>query len=212
MKIAIIGSGNVGKALAGAATKAGHDVTLTASDPGHAEEAARATNARAARSSKAAVDASDLVIVAVPAGKVDDVVGPLAKDLEGKVVVDVTNRLNMQEPSKAIDGTSMSEHIQQKAPKAHVVKAFNYSFASRMANPKVDGTSLDAYLAGDDAGAKEKVAEFARSIGFRPIDTGALGMARALEALAVLNVALQVQHKWPWSSGWKLIGPTGDEQ
>ena len=212
MKIAIIGSGNVGKALAGAATKAGHDVTLAASDPGHAEEAARATNARAARSSKDAVDASDLVIVAVPAGKVDDVVGPLAKELDGKIVVDVTNRLNMQDPAKAIDGTSMSEHIQEKAPKAHVVKAFNYSFASRMANPKVDGTSLDAYLAGDDAGAKEKVAEFARSIGFRPIDTGSLGMARALEALAVLNVALQVQHKWPWSSGWKLIGPTGDER
>lgn len=210
MKVAIIGSGNVGKALAGSATKAGHKVTMAANDPQHAEDAAKATNAAAAPSSKDAVKGADLVILAVPSKTVDDVVGSLADELDGKVIIDVTNRLNMQEPAKAIDGTSMSEHIQERAPNAHVVKAFNYSFASRMADPKVDGTNLDAYLAGDDMQAKEHVAEFARSIGFRPIDTGPIAMARALEALAVLNVALQVQHKWPWQSGWKLIGPTGD--
>lgn len=212
MKVAIIGSGNVGKALAGSATKAGHTVKIAANDPAHAREAAEATSSEAARSSKDAVAGAELVVLAVPSNKVDDVIGSLGGDLDGKVVVDVTNRLNMKDPAKAIDGTSMSEHIQEKAPKAHVVKAFNYSFASRMANPKIDGTKLDAYLAGDDASAKDKVAEFARSIGFRPVDTGSLGMARALEALAVLNVALQVQHKWPWQSGWKLIGPTGDER
>jgi 8-hydroxy-5-deazaflavin:NADPH oxidoreductase len=210
MKVAIIGSGNVGKALAGSATRAGHQVTLSANDPQHAEEAARTANARAARSSMEAVKDADLVVLAVPANKVDQVVGAVSDQLDGKVVIDVTNRLDMQEPAKAIDGTSMSEHIQEKAPRSRVVKAFNYAFASRMADPAVDGTNLDAYLAGDDEKAKERVAEFARSIGFRPIDAGALGMARALEALAVLNVALQVKNKWPWQSGWKMIGPTGD--
>lgn len=212
MKIAIIGSGNVGKALAGAATKAGHQVKLAASDPEHAQEAAKATNAQAARSSQDAAGDADLVILAVPAARVDDALNGLAGQLDGKVVIDVTNRFNRDEPAKSIDGTSMSEHIQQKAPNAHVVKAFNYAFATRMANPNVDGTSLDAYLAADDENAKQKAADFARSIGFRPIDAGPLGMARALEALGVLNIALQITNKWPWQSGWKMIGPTGDEQ
>ena len=212
MKIAIIGSGNVGKALAGSATKAGHEVTMAASDPAHADEAAKQTGAKAADSSAAAVKDADLVVLAVPANKVDDVVMSLANDLDGKVIVDVTNRIDMSDPAKNIDGTSASEQIQSKAPKARVVKAFNYAFASRMANPVADETNLDAYVAGDDDEAKNKVSEFARSIGFRPIDAGPLGMARALEGMGALIVFLQVKHKWPWQSGWKMIGPTGEQR
>jgi 8-hydroxy-5-deazaflavin:NADPH oxidoreductase len=212
MKIAIIGSGNVGKALAGSATRAGHEVTLTANDPSHAEEAAKMTNASAARSSKEAVKDAELVILAVPANKVDDVVISLANDLDGKVIVDVTNRVDMADPGKTLDGTSVAERVQGKATKARVVKAFNYAFASRMADPMVDGTNLDAFIAGDDDGAKQKVEEFARSIGFRPIDAGPLSMARALEGMAILNILLQIKHKWPWQSGWKLAGPTGDQK
>lgn len=209
MKVAIIGSGNVGKALAGAATKAGHTVRISATDVTHAEAAAKATRAQAAHSNKDAVKDADLVVLAVPASKVDDVVGALGSDLNGKVIVDVTNRLNMKDLTASLDGTSNAEHIQEMAPNTHVVKAFNYAFASKMANPQVDGTNLDAFLAGDDKAAKSKVAEFAESIGFRPIDAGPLAMSRALEAMGVLNVQLQIQHGWPWQSGYKLIGPTG---
>jgi hypothetical protein len=105
----------------------------------------------------------------------------------------------------------MAEKIQKRVPKARVVKAFNYAFASRMAEPNVDGTKLDAYIAGDDEAAKREVEDFAQSIGFRPIDAGPLAIARALEAMAVLNILLQVKHKWPWQSGWKMIGPTGEK-
>lgn len=210
MKIAIIGSGNVGKALAGAATKAGHDVTIASANPDHAREAATATHAHAAASARDAVRGADLVVLAVPAAKVDEVVGSISSDVDGKVIVDVTNRVDMQDPGKALDGTSAAERIQKKAPKASVVKAFNYAFASRMADPTVDGTNLDAFVAGDDDEAKKKALEFAKSIGFRPIDAGPLSMARALEGMAILNILLQVKHKWPWQSGWKLAGPTGD--
>ena len=78
--------------------------------------------------------------------------------------------------------------------------------------PPVDGTRLDAYVAGDDAGAKQKALEFAESIGFRPVDAGPLAMARALEAMAMLNILLQIQNNWPWQSGWKLAGPTGGDE
>jgi len=212
MKVAIIGSGNVGKALAGSATRAGHTVTLTAHDPQHAEDAAKATKAHAARSNKEAVKDAELVVLAVPADKVDEVVGALSSDLDGKVIIDVTNRVNAQDPGQVLDGSSMAEQIQKKAPQSHVVKAFNYAFASKMADPNADGTKLDAYIAGDHEPSKQKALQFAESIGFRPVDAGPLAMARVLEGMGLLNILLQIKHNWPWQSGWKLAGPTGDKK
>jgi len=211
MKVAIIGSGNVGKALAKSATQAGHKVTLASRSPEKAQEAAKATNAHAAHSTKDAVKDAELVVLAVPADKVDEVVGALAPELDGKVIIDVTNRVDMKDPARTLDGSSMSEHIQKKAPNAHVVKAFNYAFASKMADPKVNGTRLDGFVAGDDEQAKQKALQFVESIGFRPVDAGPLAMARALEAMASLNILLQIKHKWPWQNGWKLVGPPEEE-
>ena len=190
MKVAIIGSGNVGKALAKSATQAGHKVTLASRSPEKAREAAKSTNAHAADSTKDAVKDAELVVLAVPADKVDEVVGVLAPELDGKVIIDVTNRVDMKDPGKTLDGSSMSEHIQKKAPQAHVVKAFNYAFALKMADPKVDGKRLDGFVAGDDEQAKQKTLQFVESIGFRPIDAGPLAMARALEGMASLNIIL----------------------
>lgn len=212
MKIAIIGSGNVGKALASAATKAGHHVTLTATSHEKAKEVATATNAHAAASNEEAVKDAELIVLAVPASKVDEVVGALSPELDGKVIIDVTNRINVQNPGQVLDGSSVSEEIQKKAPKAHVVKAFNYAFASTIADPKVNGSGLDAYVAGDNDAAKEKAMQLARSIGFRPIDAGPLAMARALEGMGLLNVLLQIKHGWPWQSGFKLAGPTPEKK
>ena len=183
MKVGIIGAGNVGKALAGAATKAGHSVTITATSPQKADEAAKATNARAAHSNRDAVRDADLVVLAVPADKVDEVVGALSSDLDGKVIIDVTNRVNARDPGKVLDGDSIAERIQKRLPNAHVVKALNYAFAARQANPSVDGINLDGFVAGDDQAAKDKALSFVQSIGFRPIDAGPLVMARTLEGM-----------------------------
>lgn len=208
MQIAIIGSGNVGKALAGSFTRAGHDVTLTASNPDHAREAAAQSGARAAESNREAAGAAELVVLAVHHPMVDGVLAELGDALAGKVVVDVTNRLDPDNPGSTMDGTSATEQIQARAPEARVVKAFNTAFASRQADPVVEGVALDAFIAGDDDQAKQTVAELAGSIGFRPIDAGPLVMARALEAMALLNITLQLRHNWPWQAGFKLVGPT----
>lgn len=212
MKIGIIGSGNVGKALAGSATKAGHDVTIAAAHPDHAKQAATETGAHAAASNHDAVKDAELVVLAVPSNKADEIVASLARELDGKVIVDVTNRVNPQDPGQVMDGSSVSEKLQHQLPKAKVVKAFNYAFASRMADPKVDGTRLDGYVAGDDEQAKKKTLDFVQSLGFRPIDAGPLAMARALESMALLNIMLQIKNGWPWQSGWKMVGPTGEDR
>jgi len=210
MKIGIIGSGNVGKALAGGAVKAGHTVTITSRHSEKAAAAAKETGASQADSNLAAVKDAELVVLAVPGTAIDEVAAGLGNALDGKVIVDVTNRFNPQNPAAAVDGSSMSEHIQTLAPHSHVTKAFNYAFASKMADPRADGTALDGFVAGDDERAKKQVLELVRSIGFRPIDVGPLAMARVLEGLGILNITLQIRNKWPWQSGWKLVGPSGD--
>lgn len=212
MKVGIIGAGNVGKALAGSATKAGHKVTIAAAHPDHARQAASETGASAAASNRDAVKDADLVVLAVPADKAGEVAAGIALDLDGKVVIDVTNRVNPEDPGQVLDGSSVAERIQKEVPGAKVVKAFNYAFASRMTNPSVDGTRLDGYVAGDDKTAKQEALDFVRSIGFRPVDAGPLAMARVLEGMALLNIMLQIHNGWPWQSGYRLVGPTGDDK
>ena len=210
MKIAIIGSGNVGKALAKAGVKAGHKVTLSASKPEHAEAAAKATGARAASSNSEAVKDAELVIVAVPYDNLGEVFRGLGTAVDGKVVIDATNHVNVQNPREVLDGISNAEEIQKRHPEVKVVKALNYALAARIAEPTVDGLRLDGFVAADDQTAKDKVLEFVESIGFRPVDVGPLVMARVLEGMALLNITLQIRNEWPWQSGWKLVGPMGD--
>ena len=212
MNVAIIGSGNVGGALAKSSVRAGHKVTLSAKDPTHAEAKAKEIGARAARSPADAVKDAEVVILAVPYAAVDEVLSSLGDALAGKVLIDVTNRMKRPVLAESVDGASAAEQIQAKAPRAKVAKAFNYAFAARHADPKVDGVVLDGFVAADDPDAKAKTLELVRTIGFRPIDAGPLAMARALEALGILNIALQIQHGWPWQSGWKLVGPTPEKK
>lgn len=209
MKLAIIGSGNVGKALATSAVRAGHEVALTASTPEHAADAAQKTGATAAPSNAVAAAGADIVILAVPAASAAAIVSDLGSALEGKTVIDITNRVNPQDPGAVLDGDSVTEQIQVLVPGAHFVKAFNTNFASVMANPTIDGAPVDAYIAGDDAGAKALVIELARSIGFRPLDVGPVAIARVLEGMGLVNILLQITNGWPWQSAWKLVGPTG---
>ena len=210
MQIAIIGVGNVGKALAGSFVRAGHAVTLSSTDPEDTrEEVARATGATAARSNREAVDGAEVVVLAVPFAAVPDIAADLGAALDGKIVIDVTNRLNSENPAATIDGTSNAEQIQAMLPRARVVKAFNTALAARQEDPRVDGVPLDGFVAADDDQAKAAVLDLVRSVGFRPIDAGSLAMARALEAMAVLNISLQIRNNWPWRAGWKLVGPTG---
>ncbi len=209
MNIAIIGAGNVGRALATSATRAGHTVTISDNDPQEARAAAEATGAKAAGSNRDAIAGAEAVILAVPFAAVEGIVREAGGALDGKILIDVTNRLNLENPPAALDGTSNTEQIQAMAPGARVVKAFNTAFAARQADPVVDGVPADGYVAGDDEQAKAAVLDLVRSIGFRPIDAGALGMARALEAMGLLNITLQIRNNWPWQAAWKLIGPTG---
>jgi 8-hydroxy-5-deazaflavin:NADPH oxidoreductase len=203
MQIAIIGAGNVGRALAGSLTRAGHDVTVSATNPEHAKEAATATGATAASTNADAVSNAAVVVLAVPATSLDDLAAELGDALAGKIVVDVSNR-----PTPSPDGapTSIAEELDDKLPGTSVVKAFNTAFASRMADPKAGAIAPDGYVAGDDAAAKQTVLDVVESIGFRPVDAGSLAAARTLEGMAWLNISRAIANG-TWQDAWVLVGP-----
>lgn len=208
MRVAVIGSGNVGKALATAAVPRGHAVVVAARDPAHAAEAAQATGATAARSSAEAVEGGRRGDRRAWAS-VPDVASDLGSQVDGVAVVDATNPLLPDYSAIAVQERSGAEEVQRLLPGASVVKAINTVLASRIVDPVVDGVPLDGYVAGDDAAAKAKVTELLGSIGLRPLDVGPLSAAVTLERMAFLNITLNMVSGWSWQSGWKLLGPTG---
>ena len=208
MKIAVLGAGNVGAGLAGAAVTAGHTVVISAASPAKAAEVAAAVGATAAASNAAAVEGADLVVLAVPHAAVAAVAAEIAGPAAGITVVDATNPLNDTFSDLVIEGDSAAADLQARIPGSPVVKAFNTVFASRYGATAEDGRALPAFIAGDDAAAKASVGEFATSLGFQTLDVGGLRHARGLEELAFLNIALNAANGWSWQSAWTLVGPT----
>ena len=206
MKIAIIGAGNVGRALATSFTRAGHQVVLAARDPGDAAAAAAATGAGIAASTRAAAEAADLTVLAIPFASAGAVASEIRDVVAGRPVVDVTNRMSFGAAGVETDTTtSNAEELAAMLPGAHVVKAFNTLFASNQAEPILDDVQLDGFVAGDDAEATATVIALVESIGLNAINAGPLVRARQLEALAFLNISLQLAHGGAWRSGWKLL-------
>lgn len=187
MNVTLIGTGNMGSALAKQITAAGHSLVVTGRDAGKASALAAAVNATS-RNQSSSADA-DIVIVATGYG---DAVAALrdAGDLRGKVIVDITNPLTADFMGLTLGHTtSAAEEIQKAFPYARVVKAFNTVFAQVLAaGPTLSGATVPVYVAGDDAAAKQSVTRLVQSMGFLPIDAGGLKNARYLEPLAGLNI------------------------
>jgi NADPH-dependent F420 reductase len=209
MKVAVIGAGNVGGAVARGVTAAGHEVVISAGHPDHARVLADKVGGTAAESNSAAARDADVVVLAVPYDAVDSVAADIRDVADGKVIVDATNPLKADYSGLAVTDRSGAELLQDRLPDASVVKAFNTVFAANQADPVVEGVPLDGFVAGDDAAAKARVTDLLTAIGYRPVDAGGLAAARALEHMAFLNISLNASNNWAWRSGWKLVGPTG---
>lgn len=193
MKIAVLGTGVVGRTLAGKLVESGHDVVLGSRSATNEAAVAWATEAgpraRAATFFDAAAE-SELVINATPgAVSLDVLAAASTRNLAGKVLLDVANPLDHSAgfpPSLSISNTdSLAETIQRAFPTARVVKALNTMRADVMVAPDrlADGDH-DVFMAGDDADAKDVVAGMLREFGWRPEhirDLGPLEAARGME-------------------------------
>jgi NADPH-dependent F420 reductase len=211
MRIAIIGAGTVGRGLAQAAAGCGHDVVITARHVDHAAKVAADVGGRAAASAVEAVDGAEMVVLAVPSRAIADVTDEIRNYVEGAIVIDPTNPLEPDLSGVLEARLSVAEEIAILLPGARVVKAFNTMLGARLTDPVVNGVRLDGFYAGGDPEAKAVVHELVAAMGFRPLDTGALRSARSLEHMAYLNISLNARNGWSWSSGWKLLGDTGED-
>jgi 8-hydroxy-5-deazaflavin:NADPH oxidoreductase len=206
--IAIIGTGNVGTAIGAAAVKAGYEVVFAASDDEKTQATAAAAGARAAASVTDAVAASDIVVLAVPYTALAEVAAEIAPVAIGKVIVDPTNPLKADGSGLATGpDASGAEELAALLPGARVVKAFNTLFAGNTANPEALGFQLDSLFATDDDVAKDAICGLSSSIGFRPIHVGPLTASRELEAMAWLNIRLQLISNGNWNTAFALVSP-----
>lgn len=201
MKVTMIGSGNIGQSLGGALVGAGHELILAARDQAETADVAAKLGATAAASVVEAADTADVIVLAVPYTALEEVATGIRDHVSGKVVIDVTNPMG-----QAPVGTSAAQQLAGWLPGAQVVKAFNTTFAGLLANPTAHGQTLDALYATDSAAAAATVAELIRSIGFRPVFAGGLAIAAQMEAMAGLNIQLQIATKGDWRSSFVLVG------
>ena len=192
MHITLIGTGNMGSALARQLTRAGHTVRITARDLAKAQALAAANPGAVAAVPADALAGSDVIIVAT--GYADAVPALRALgSLAGKIVIDITNPLTADYMGLTLGyDTSAAEGIAKAVPDAEVVKAFNTLFAQVLADgPQfADGQVAPGFFAGDSERAKQTAQALIESLGFTPIDAGPLKNARYLEPLAALNIYL----------------------
>jgi len=188
--IAIIGTGNVGMALGTEFAKQGHTIVYGSRSPLglKALDLAKKTdgNSSTAMPAEAAAGA-EIVVLAVPGMVVEEVVQQLG-DLSGKLIIDATNPLVMDEPMHFTFGVESSngEIVQAAAPEALVVKAFNTVTWQSMIDPDDSDGPLYVPLAGNDVPAKEKVAKMVAKMGLEPIDLGPIGVAHWTEYSVVI--------------------------
>jgi 8-hydroxy-5-deazaflavin:NADPH oxidoreductase len=205
MKIAILGTGSVGSALGTHWAQKGHQIAYGSRHPDSAEAAAlvqeTGKDARAATIGEAA-SAAEVVVLATPWDATRHVLQQ-AGDLDGKVLIDCTNRLGSRSP--AGEGKSGGEMVAGWAPGARVVKAFNNTGAGNMADPAYGDSAASMFICGDDDEARALVTGLARDLGFEVVDAGGLEAARHLEALAEFWVYLAYRQGLGQDIAFKLL-------
>jgi NADPH-dependent F420 reductase len=197
MRVAVIGAGAMGSALARRLAAAGHSVVIGSRDGDRARTVAAELGATPAESCEDAAAQAEVVVLTVPWRAVRNLVPSLP--LDGKILVDATNPY-LDDTFDGGDamwstreefptGGSGAATIQALAPGARVVKAWNHVWA-RAADRGLGEARPAVFLCGDDPDARAVVADLARETGYDPHDAGGLDQARWLEALTPLVIAL----------------------
>lgn len=197
LRVAIVGgSGHLGHGLAWRLHGAGVEVMVGSRDPARARAVAQSMGlpSDAGRLNVDAARWAAVIVVTVPYDAHRQILESIAPAVAGKVVVDTTVRLGRSGERATPALGSAAEEARELLPTAHIVAGFHTVSAAMLADPaqRLHGHVL---LCGDDAGAKERVAEMVRVLGMRSVDTGKLGHAGVLESLAGLLLAINRRYK-----------------
>jgi hypothetical protein len=194
MRVGVIGSGSVGRALSDGFLKHGHSVMRASRDPAKLEDWRSAAGERASTGTPAdAAGWAEVVVLAVKGLGAEQAVrlcGPGA--LAGKTVIDTTNPIADRPPVKGVlrfftgPNESLLEALQARVPQAKLVKAFSCVGNALMVDPALPGGKPTMFICGNDDGAKRRVTAVLDQFGWETEDLGAAEAARAIEPLCML--------------------------
>ncbi len=184
MNISFIGAGNVASSLGNLFANSGHTVKYGTQNPNDGQ-----------LSISEACIFGEIVCFAIPYSAMENVLTINKESLKGKIVVDITNAINIEDWSPLFLGEDSSgEQTARLLPESKVVKAFNTIFADVMKPEKqqFDGQKLTAFIASDDTEAAVTIKKLADEAGFSGFVVGGIKNARHLEAIAHLNIAVAI--------------------
>jgi predicted dinucleotide-binding enzyme len=185
----IIGTGTMAHAIGGILADGGSTVTYVAHDAVGTEPLG-----------------GDVVILAVPFAALDSIVRAYGSELDGRVLVDITNPVDFA----TFDGlvvpadSSAAAELAAKVPGARVLKAFNTSFAATLVSKRTGDRPTTVLVAGDDADGKAVLVDALVAGGVQAVDAGSLRRARELEAIGFLQMTLAAAEKTAWTAGFSL--------
>lgn len=212
MRIGILGTGDVARALGRGFVALGHEVRLGSRARGHGQAVAFVKEQGERASEGAFGDAASFgeILILATLGIANEAVlaqaGPA--HFAGKVVIDATNPLDASRgfpPRLAISGEdSGGEQVQRLLPEAKVVKAWNTVGHAFMFRPEFPGGPPDMFICGDDAEAKKVVEGILGDFGWSTVDVGDIRSSRYLEAMCMVWVlsALKAGH---WNQAFKML-------
>lgn len=212
MKIAVIGSGEVGQALARGLVDEGHSVMIGTRDTSKKDlkwTKKHDKDKLQVGSFAEAADFGELAILAVAWHATENVLGIIRPELAGKIVIDVTNPLVFSEdeaPQLAV-GHNMSagEMVQQTLTDSHVVKTLNTINYRHMVHPQFKSGTPTMFMCGNNTSAKTHVKELLTSLGWTDIqDVGTIERSRLLEPLCLLWVEYGVVND-TWDHAFSVL-------
>lgn len=193
MRVGVLGSGEVAKALAAGFLKYKYDVMFGTRDKSKLAEFTTRNPGAAVGSFEDAARFGELLVLAVKGAAATDVLKSVGKaNIAGKTVIDPTNPLVSEMPAngvlKAFTGPneSLMGNLQREFPDVNFVKAFNCIGSATMVDPKFKEGKPTMFIAGDNAAAKKTVTKICEQFGWEVADMGPADAARAIEPLAIL--------------------------
>ncbi len=211
-KIAVLGSGVVGRVLADGFLKHGHSVQRGTREPEKLAEWKGPAGDRASVGTFAsAARWADMVVIAVKGAAALSAVDLCEGALAGKTVIDATNPIAEGAPPEngvirffTGPNESLMEQLQKRAPDAHFVKAFSCVGNAFMIDPDFGEAKPTMFICGDHDGAKAEVADLLAEVGWESEDMGKVTSARAIEPLCQLW-CIPGMLRGQWAHAFKLL-------
>jgi predicted dinucleotide-binding enzyme len=201
MKIAILGSGNIGVTLGKKWANTGHTVTFGArnvADPKYQKLQQSGAGNIAIAPIATAISLAEVIVFAIPGQAVAESVAGVGKALVGKIIIDATNKIGEAELNSVAA-------LSAAAPTAKLFRAFNSLGWENFETPHLADNQIDLFYCGEGGEARDTVAQLIADIGLRPIYVGDLSHVTTVDTLTKLWFALAFEQGYGRRLAFKVL-------